>query len=238
MRVAVITGGANNIGLAIVRRLAGEGMAVIAVDWDEPAIARAIGAGGASSNVRFLIADVGTPAGAALGIDAAIEVHGRLDLLCNNAAVQPLEGIEEHGLESWRETFRVNVDGTLLCTKFALPHMRRQGSGAIVNMGSISGNVPYARGGAYAASKAAIATLTKVTALEAGAFGVRVNCICAGSILPDDRSGEAQLPIGRFGRPDDVAQLVSYLASDAASYMTGSTIVLDGGATAGRERKR
>jgi NAD(P)-dependent dehydrogenase (short-subunit alcohol dehydrogenase family) len=237
-RVAVITGGANNIGLAIVRRLAAEGMAVIAVDWDEPATARAAAATEPGVDVRFITADVGTAAGAQLGIDAAIETHGRLDLLCNNAAVQPLEGIEEHGLESWRETFRVNVEGTMLCTKLALRHMRRQGSGAIVNMGSVSGLVPYARGGAYAASKAAIATLTKVTALEAGPFGVRVNCICAGSILPDDRSGDAQLPIGRFGRPDDVAQLVSYLASDAASYMTGSVIVLDGGATAGRERKR
>lgn len=237
-RVAVVTGGANNIGLAIVRRLAAEGMAVIAIDRDEDAIARESAVTTAGVDVRFLAADVGTPAGAQLGIDAAIEAYGRLDLLCNNAAVQPLEGIEEHGLESWRETFRVNVEGTMLCTKFALPHMRRQGSGAIVNMGSVSGLVPYARGGAYAASKAAIATLTKVTALEAGPFGVRVNCICAGSIPPDDRHDGAHLPIGRFGRPDDVAQLVSYLASDAAGYMTGSTIVLDGGATAGRERNR
>ncbi len=237
-RVALVTGGANNIGLAIVRRLAAEGMAVIAVDRDEPAVARANAATEPGGKVRFLGADVGTEAGARLGIDAAIETYGRLDLLCNNAAVAPLEGIEEHRLESWRETFRVNVEGTMLCTKFALPHMRRQGSGAIVNMGSVSGLVPYARGGAYAATKAAIATLTKVTALEAGPYGVRVNCICAGSIPPDDRSDGAHLPIGRFGRPDDVAQLVSYLASDAAGYMTGSAIVLDGGATAGRERNR
>ncbi|HEV8021862.1 MAG TPA: SDR family oxidoreductase [Candidatus Lustribacter sp.] len=237
-RVAVVTGGANNIGLAIARRLAAEGMAVIAVDWDEPAILRANAATEPGSTIRFLAGDVGTPAGARAGIDAAIETYGRLDLLCNNAAVQPLEGIEEHALESWREAFRVNVEGTMLCTQLALPHMRRQGSGTIVNMGSISGQVPYARGGAYAASKAAIEALTKVTALEAGPFGVRVNCICAGAILPADRTGDAQLPIGRFGRPDDVAQLVTYLASDAASYMTGSIIVLDGGATAGRERKR
>jgi NAD(P)-dependent dehydrogenase (short-subunit alcohol dehydrogenase family) len=237
-RVAVVTGGANNIGLAIVRRLAAEGWAVIAVDRDEAANARESAFTAPGTDVRFVTADVGTEAGAQSGIDAAIETYGRLDLLCNNAAVQPLEGIEEHALASWRETFRVNVEGTMLCTKFALPHMRRQGSGAIVNMGSVSGRVPYARGGAYAASKAAIATLTKVTALEAGPFGVRVNCICAGSILADERHDGAHLPVGRFGRPDDVAQLVSYLASDAAGYMTGSTIVLDGGATAGRERNR
>jgi meso-butanediol dehydrogenase/(S,S)-butanediol dehydrogenase/diacetyl reductase len=238
-RVAVVTGGATNIGLEIVRRLAGEEMAVIAVDWDAAACARETAATARGHDVRFLVADIGTEAGARLGIDAAIATFGRIDLLCNNAALHPIEGIEEHGLESWRETFRVNVDGTLLCTQLALPHMRRQGGGSIVNMGSVSGLVPYARGGAYAASKAAIAMITKVTALEAGAFGVRVNCICAGSILPRE-AGDAMLPahipIGRFGRPDDVAQLVSYLASDAASYMTGSVIVLDGGATAGRVR--
>ena len=203
-RVAVVTGGANNIGLAIALHLAREGMAVVAVDWDAQACACAA-AGDNAGDVRFLTGDVGTPAGAQLGIDAAIAAFGRVDLLCNNAALHPLEGIEEHGLESWRETFRVNVEGTLLCTKFALPHMRRQGSGSIVNMGSVSGIVPYARGAAYAASKAAIATLTKVAALEAGEFGVRVNCICAGSIVANDIAGELGLPvhvpIRRFGAP-------------------------------------
>lgn len=239
-RAALVTGGANNIGLEIVRRLCAAGMAVIAVDWDAAACARASASTPAGDTARFLVGDIGTEAGAQLGIDAAIGDFGRLDLLCNNAALHPLEGLEEHALETWRETFRVNVDGTLLCTRLALPHMRRQGGGAIVNMGSVSGLVPYARGGAYAASKAAIATLTKVTALEAGPYGVRVNCICAGSILPEGRPADEappqHIPIGRFGLPDDVAQLVVYLASDAASYLTGSVIVLDGGATAGRTR--
>jgi NAD(P)-dependent dehydrogenase (short-subunit alcohol dehydrogenase family) len=117
-------------------------------------------------------------------------LYGRLDLLCNNAAVHPLEFVEEHALETWSETFRVNVDGTMLCSQLALPHMKRQKSGTIVNIGSISGLVPYAGGSAYAASKAAIIMLTKVLALEAGPHGVRVNCICPGSIRTQVSPGE------------------------------------------------
>src|ERR1700677_2576302 len=149
-RVAVVTGGANNIGLEIVRRLSSDGMAVVSVDWDAAAGAAAASSFAPGGNVRFLTGDIGTPEGAQLGIDAAIATFGRLDVLCNNAALHPLEGIEEHALTSWRETFRVNVDGTMLCTKFALPHMRRLGGGSIVNMGSVSGLVPYALGSAYA----------------------------------------------------------------------------------------
>ena len=193
--------------------------------------------------VKIITGDIGTPDGARMAIETSIDTYGRLDLLCNNAAVHPLELIEEHKFETWSETFRVNVDGTMLCSQLALPHMKRQRSGAIVNIGSISGLVPYARGGAYAVSKAAIMMLTKVLALEAGPYGVTVNCICPGSIrtqVSPTESGEeipTHIPIGRYGKPTDVAQLVSYLASEAASYVTGSVIVLDGGATAGRSRR-
>ena len=237
--VAVVTGGASGIGLGIVRHLLAEGMAVVAVDWSESACVEARKILAPAARIRVVKADVGTPEGAKLGIDTAVEAFGHLDLLCNNAALHPLETIEEHSLETWRETLRVNVDGTMLCSQAAIRQMKRQKKGAIVNMGSISGSMAYAGGGAYATSKAAIAQLTKVLALEAGPFGITVNCIEPGTIRHrpgTEQESASHIPIGRAGTVTDVAKLVSYLASDAASYMTGSVITLDGGATAGRVR--
>ena len=242
--VAVVTGGASGIGLSIASHLVREGMAVIAVDRDGEACARAQDAlAEGAGRVRVVEGDIGTPEGAALAIDSAVEAFGRLDLLCNNAAVHPRELIEDHDLDTWRETFRVNVDGTMLCSQRALAHMKNQGRGAIVNIGSISGTAPYATGGAYAVSKAAIEMLTKVLAIEAGPYGVTVNCIAPGAIQHRPEAGAqassapAHIPIGRRGAPSDVSHLVSYLASDAAGYLTGAVIVLDGGATAGRTRR-
>lgn len=242
-RVAVVTGGAAGIGLEIVRHLANDGMAVVAIDRDAAACDGARKAlADVKDRVRMVTGDIGTPEGAQLAIDTAIKTFGRLDLLCNNAAVHPRETIENHDLETWRETFRVNVDGAMLCSQMALPHMKRQGRGAIVNIGSISGHAPYAGGGAYATSKAAVEMLTKVLALEAGPHGVTVNCISPGSIRHrasssgQDDAAPTHIPIGRYGKPADVAHMVSYLASEEAGYLTGAVIVLDGGATAGRAR--
>lgn len=240
-RVAVVTGGASGIGLGIVRHLANEGMTVVAADRDATACeaVRRDFADRADAVVT-LIADIATEEGARAAIAAATDRFGRIDVLCNNAAIHPMERIEGHDLEIWRETFRVNVDGTMLCSRAALPHMQAQGGGSIVNIGSISGVAPYAGGGAYAASKAAVAMLTRVLALEAGPCGVTVNCICPGAIRhgprPEGEAAPSHIPIGRAGTPADVSHLVSYLASDAARYLTGSVIVLDGGATAGRIR--
>jgi len=239
----VVTGGASGIGLDIVRHLAGEDWNVVAADRSKEACVRAQESlAGLADRVRTVVADIGTPEGARLAVETAVEAFGRIDLLCNNAAVHPLETIEEHALETWREAFRVNVDGAMLCSQAALKHMKARKAGAIVNIGSISGHAPYAGGGAYAASKAAVAMLTRVLALEAGPHGVTVNCIAPGTIR-HRRIGAAavdgdasHIPIGRAGTPADVAQLVSYLASDAAGYMSGAVITLDGGATAGRSR--
>ena len=171
-------------------------------------------------------------------MDEALVHFGRINLLCNNAGVRHIAPLADIPFADWQESFRVNVDAALLGARAVLPAMREQGSGVIVNIGSISGTAPYAEGGAYGASKAALIALTRVMAMEFGPLGVRVNCIAPGSI---DRNGTGEMssshiPIGRAGTPHDVASLVAYLASDEASYLNGAVIVLDGGATAGRTR--
>lgn len=238
--MAVVTGGASGIGFAIARKFKDDGWAVVIVDRDASACAIAHAALAEDGRARVVVADVGTPEGARAAVEAAVESFGRIDCLCNNAAVHPLETIDDHRLDTWRETFRVNVDGTMLCSQAAIPHLKVEGGGTIINIGSISGVSPYAGGAAYAASKAAIAMLTRVLALELGPFGVTVNCIAPGAIRHGERPhGEAppsNIPVGRAGNTDDVADLALFLASDKAGYLNGSVIVLDGGATAGRVR--
>lgn len=239
-RVAIVTGGASGIGLEIVRHLLSEGLSVVVADCDKDAngAAQQLLAKD-SARLRFVLADVGTLEGVEKVAGAAVTDFGRIDVLCNNAAFHPMQRIDEHDLEDWRRAFRVNVDASLMMSQAVLPYMKGQRAGSIINMGSISGNVPYAGGGAYAASKAALAMLTRVLAIEVGEFGITVNCIAPGSIRHEAHVGTAppNIPIGRAGRPSEVAHLVSYLASPAAQYLTGSVIVLDGGATAGRIRK-
>jgi len=240
-RVALVTGGASGIGLGIARRLAEHGMAVVAADWSAAACASAVTSLHDYQDRTVVVeADIGTETGAAETIETAISRFGRLDLVCNNAAIHPMATIAEMDLAVWNEAFRVNVSGAFLCSKLALPHMKEQGAGTIVNIGSVSGVSPYVGGGAYAVTKAALAMLTRVLALEAGPFGVTANCICPGSIQhrTEGRGSAAHIPVGRTGTIDDVASLVIYLASAEARYMTGATLVLDGGATAGRQRGR
>jgi 3-oxoacyl-[acyl-carrier protein] reductase len=216
-------------------------MAVVAADWNAAACAGAVVSLDDYRDRTVVIeADVGTDAGATKAIGTAINRFGRLDLVCNNAAIHPMATIEEMDLAVWNEAFRVNVSAAFLCSKLALPYMKEQGAGTIVNIGSVSGVSPYVGGGAYAVTKAALAMLTRVLALEAGPFGVTANCICPGSIQhrTEGTGSAAHIPVGRAGTIDDVASLVMYLASAEARYMTGAILVLDGGATAGRQRVR
>ncbi len=236
-RAAIVTGGAAGIGLGIVQGLLDDGMNVLAADRNPDACdaARRLLEG---RSAHVMEADMADEEQVREVMDEALVHFGRIDLLCNNAGVRHIAPLADISITDWRESFRVNVDAALLGARAVLPAMREQGSGVIVNIGSISGTAPYAEGGAYGASKAALIALTRVMAMEFGPLGVRVNCIAPGSI---DRNGTGEMssshiPIGRAGTPHDVASLVSYLASDEASYLNGAVIVLDGGATAGRTR--
>ena len=236
-RAAIVTGGAAGIGLGIVQRLLDDGMNVLAADRNPEACdaARRLLEG---RPAHVMEADVADEEQVREVMDEALVHFGGIDLLCNNAGVRHIAPLADISLTDWQESFRVNVDAALLGARAVLPAMREQGSGVIVNIGSISGTAPYAEGGAYGASKAALIALTRVMAMEFGPLGVRVNCIAPGSI---DRNGTGEMssfhiPIGRAGVPHDVASLVAYLASDEASYLNGAVIVLDGGATAGRTR--
>jgi NAD(P)-dependent dehydrogenase (short-subunit alcohol dehydrogenase family) len=238
----VVTGGAKGIGWAIARALLANGDRVVVADRDPTAVAR-LGADPAVSAGRLsaVVADVGSAEGAALAVQTALGAFECLDILCNNAGVRPVAPLLELEPARFDEALRVNVGGIYHCSRAAVPHLQARG-GAIVNIASISGLVGYAGGAAYAASKAAAVMLSRVMALELGPLGIRVNCICPGSIQAreaPDGSVEAapDIPVGRRGRAAEVAQLVLFLVSDAAAFMNGAVLTLDGGITAGRPRR-
>ena len=238
-QVAVVTGGAGNIGLAIATVLLEHGHSVVIADRDEQAVARlSAQPPGDPSRLRCVTADIGTEDGAQRAVQSAVEGFGRIDLLCNNAGIRHLAPFLELEPEKLEESFRVNVWGIYYCSRAALPHMLQQGRGSVVNIASISGLAGYVRGSAYAASKAAAVMLTRVMALEFAPRGVRVNCICPGNIAREEPPPPADtraIPVGRAGRGREVGELVVYLMSDAAAFMTGSVLTLDGGITAGRQ---
>lgn len=248
-KVCVVTGGAKGIGEATARRLAAEGGAVMLLDLklgEAQATADRIVADGGFAEAYAC--DVGDEA-AVRDVFAQIEQHhGRVDVLVNNAGTGGPGGpIEDMALAEWRALLAVNLDGVFLCTREALRLMKATGSGSIVNISSIYGLVGSADSAAYHASKGAVRLLTKATALQVAKAGIRVNSVHPGFIdtpLVQDyatRSGQhdqllaglaALHPVGRLGRADEVAAVIAFVASDDASFMTGSEVVVDGGYTA------
>lgn len=247
-KVALITGGNSGIGLATAKLFADEGAKVmIAVRDSDRAVAALRSIGADHDQGRYVVCDVQLEDDCRGAVNATSEAFGRLDVLVNNAGIiyRGLDVVRTT-LEEWDKMFAVNVRGAFLMSKFALPELIRAGSGCIVNVASYFGLVGGKGVAAYCASKGALVQLTRAMALDHADEGVRVNCVCPGSVqtpMIDQAWAEygdgapelwaAKHPIGRIAQPDEVAQAILYLASSASSFVTGAALPIDGGITAG-----
>lgn len=236
-RVAIVTGAAQGIGRAIAERLAAEGATVVVADLDGDA-ARAT-AGELGRGAEGVPVDVAEEASVEALVDGVVDRHGRVDVLVNNAGITRDGMMHKLSLADFRAVIDVHLQGTWLCSRAAVTHMRsRDGGGAIVNMSSISGKIGNLGQTNYAAAKAGIVGMTKATAREGARFGIRCNAIQPGLIrtaMTEAMPGEvfaskvADVPLGRAGEPAEVADVALFLASDLSSYVTGITIEVAGG---------
>ena len=237
-RAAVVTGGASGIGRATCRRMTEEGarVAVLDVEGDAAeAVAKEIG------GVAYAV-DVSDPDGLKDAVDAAAREFGGLSVMYNNAGTAAFNRMHEYDPAEWERVLRVNLTGVWAGFRAAVPHLLAGGGGSIVSTASISGTRPAAGEGPYAASKAAVAALTASAALEYGP-AIRVNAVSPGMIrttmtapwfefMPDQEERFVKgTPVARVGEPEDVADVVVFLCSDLARFVTGQNIVVDGGLT-------
>jgi 3-oxoacyl-[acyl-carrier protein] reductase len=238
----IVTGGARGIGKATVIRFAAEGASVLLTDLQRDAaesaareIAEATGA-----TVYPFIGDVSSKADDLATIQFALEKMGGIDILVNNAGVYYEEPFEEITEDRWNEVMNIDLKGTFLMCQAAAPHMKEKRSGVIVNMAStngLAGEWGYAH---YNAAKAGVVLLTKTLAIELGPYNIRVNCVCPGYIVTETTQAmdseefvqnyiNTKIPLRRLGQPEEVASVIAFLASDEASFVHGTSILIDGG---------
>ena len=252
-RVALITGGTSGIGKATAHVFNQEG-ATVAFTGRRIELGKAVSAEieSAGGQVKFIPADHARAEDCKRAVDAVLAEFGRLDILFNNAGFIIRGAADELSEEDWQNTFDVNVTAVWRMSALAIPHMRAQGGGVIVNTASDRGLLAFRRAAAYCAAKGAVIQLTRAMALDHSHENIRINAVCPGDtfverrleegdfkdVAPEDldtalREAGAYLPIGRIGTAKEIANAVLFLASDDASFMTGATLVVDGGSTAG-----
>ena len=241
-RVAVLIGAARGIGAAIAERFVEEGARIVVGDTEVAAAEATVARLGGSAVARFVRTDISEPADAARIVAAAEEGYGRLDILVQNAGIYPWTLIEDIDPAEWDRVMAVNLKGTFLAAKAALAPMRRNRYGRMVFTSSITGPRVTSPGhGHYSATKAGINGFIKSAALEFAADGITVNGVEPGNILTEGmkagrspdfiRMMEQAVPLGRLGTPRDIAHAVLFLASEEAAYVTGTTLIVDGGQT-------
>ncbi len=248
-KVALITGGNSGIGKATAILFAEEGARVCITGRNEnrcEEVVKEITDGGGQA--IYMIADVRFPDECQRTVDKTVKAFGRLDILFNNAGVYYPNTAVECSEEEWDLTIDINLKGTYLMSKFALPLMISQKSGVIINNGSGWGIVGGNEAVSYCASKGGVVLMTKAMAIDHARQGIRVNCLCPGDVetpmLDEDarmrgltwdeyhQQAVAQRPMGRIGTPEEIARAALFLASDDSTFMTGATLVVDGGGTA------
>lgn len=240
-KVVILTAGSSGIGLACLRQMLREGAMVYYLDL-VPTADSEVKSAIAEGRAFWREADLGNESVPAEAVRQALAAYGRVDVLINNAAYTAHKGgaVLDTSAAEWQRQIDITLSGTFGMSKACLPAMIKQGRGVIVNMGSIGGLTPFANTAAYCTVKAAILQLTRSIAIDYGRQGIRCNAVCPGAIDTPTFSSiksqpyeladrEARTALGRIGRPEEIAAAVAFLASPEASYITGATLVVDGG---------
>ena len=238
-KVALVTGAARGIGLAVAKRFLADGFHVALLDIEGDLLAKSVAALALPDDTLALTCDVAEARQVASAFGEIERRFGRLDALVNNAGVAVFAPLMETSDADWNRVLAVNLTGPFLCSKAAVPLMQRHGGGAIVNVTSISGLRASTLRSAYGSSKAGLAHLTKQLAVELGELGIRVNAVAPGPV--DTAMGKAvhsaeiradyhaAIPLNRYGFEEELAEAVFFLCSDRASYITGQNLAVDGG---------